>query len=159
TIATGHQACGEGPPDLPWEALARQRGTLVFLMAVRQLESILSALASHGLPGDTPAAIVQHGTTARQATVTGTVRTLAARATAAGIAAPAVLVIGAVVAERERLAWFEARPLFGRRIVVTRPRAQAEAFAGLLEAEGAEVVCFPTIALAPPEVAGALERA
>ena len=159
TIATGHQACGDGPPDLPWDALVRQRGTLVFLMAVRQLESILHALVAHGLPVDTPAAIIQHGTTARQRTVTATVGMLAERARAAGIASPAVLVVGAVVGVRDGLAWFEERPLFGRRIVVTRPRAQAQAFADLLEAEGAEVVCFPTIALAPPEVAGALDRA
>jgi uroporphyrinogen III methyltransferase/synthase len=159
TIATGHQACGDGPPDLPWDALVRQRGTLVFLMAVRQLEAILTALAAHGLAGDTPAAIVQHGTTARQVTVTATIGTLAARAREAGIGSPAVLVIGAVAGLRDGLAWFEERPLFGRRIVVTRPRAQVAALAHLLEAAGAEVVCFPTIALAPPEASGALDRA
>jgi uroporphyrinogen III methyltransferase/synthase len=162
TIATGHQArCGSeaAPPELPWDALARQRGTLVFLMGMRQLPAILSALVAHGLPAETPAAAVRWGTTGRQATMVATAGTLAARVQEAGLGAPGVLVVGNVVTLRERIRWFEERPLFGRRIVVTRPRAQAGALADLLEEQGAEVVSFPTIALAPPADPGALERA
>jgi uroporphyrinogen III methyltransferase/synthase len=152
TIATGHQAKdagGAGPPALPWEALARQGGTLVFLMGMRQMPAILSTLIAHGLSRDTPAAAIQSGTTGRQATVVATAATLAAEVDAAGLGAPGVLVVGSVVGLRERVCWLEARPLFGRRVVVTRPRAQAGALADVLEELGAEVVAFPTIAIAP----------
>ncbi|HYR95636.1 MAG TPA: uroporphyrinogen-III C-methyltransferase [Candidatus Binatus sp.] len=162
TIVTGHQArCGTGtaPPDLPWEALARQGGTLVFLMGMRQLPGIMSALVAHGLPGGTPAAVVQSGTSGRQATVVATAATLAARAVDAGLGPPGVVVVGSVVTARERVRWFEERPLFGRRIVVTRPRAQAGALADVLEQQGAEVIPFPTIAIVPPPDPAPLERA
>jgi uroporphyrinogen III methyltransferase/synthase len=153
TVATGHLA--PTPPGvdagaaLPWPALAGQGGTLVFLMGMRALPSIMEALANHGLAPDTPAAAVSWGTTGRQATVVATVATLAGRVGAAGVGAPGVVVVGEVVRLRERLGWFESRPLLGRRVVVTRPRAQAPALADLLEAEGAEVVLCPTIALVP----------
>lgn len=162
TIATGHQAEAGGaaaPPALPWDALARQGGTLVFLMGVKQMPAILDALVAHGLAPDTPAAAIASGTTGRQATVVATAATLAARAQATGLAAPAVLVVGRVVGLREQVRWFESRPLFGRRIVVTRPRAQAAALAEALETLGAEVVPFPTIALVPPADPTALARA
>jgi uroporphyrinogen III methyltransferase / synthase len=158
TIATGHQArveTGAGPPDLPWDQLARAGGTLVFLMGVRQLRAIMSALVSHGLAANTPAAAIERGTTGRQRTVVATVATLAD----AGIEAPAIVVVGAVVQLRERIRWFEERPLFGRRIVVTRPRGQAGALADLLEERGAEVIAFPTIAIAPPPDPAPLARA
>ena len=162
TIATGHQARGDGeptPPALPWDALVRQRGTLVFLMGMRQLPAILAALAAHGLAPDTPAAAVQWGTTSRQATVVADVGTLAERVAAAGLTAPGVLVIGDVVALRARVRWLEARPLFGRRIVVTRPRPQGNVLADLLEERGADVVSFPTIEIVPPLDPAPLERA
>jgi uroporphyrinogen III methyltransferase/synthase len=119
----------------------------------------MAALATHGMPAETPAAVVCRGTTGRQATVVATVATLAARARAIGLDAPGVIVVGSVVALRERIAWFERRPLFGRRVVVTRPRAQAGALAARLEDAGAEVVLFPTIALVPPADPAALDRA
>src|SRR2546427_9514681 len=162
TIATGHQArVGDEtvPPALPWDALARQGGTLVFLLGMRQLAAIMAALIAHGLGADTPAAAIQSGTTGAQATVVATAGTLAARVRAAGLAAPGVVVVGSVVTLRERIAWFEERPLFGRRIVVTRPRAQAGALADQLEAKGAEVITFPAIAIAPPADPAPLERA
>jgi len=164
TIATGHQACPPGatepgPPDLPWEALARQGGTLVFLMAVRQLAKVLAALVAAGLDPATPAALVHRGTLGSQRTVEGTAATLAERVRAAGVEAPAVLVIGGVVSLREHVRWFEDRPLLGRRIVVTRPREQAGELARVLEDGGAEVIVFPTIAIGPPPDPAALERA
>src|SRR5205823_3169525 len=130
TIATGHQArsaSGAEPtvPGLPWAALARQGGTLVFLMGMRQLPGIMAALMEHGLGGDTPAAAVAHGTTGGQRTVVATVATLAERVHAAGVGPPAVVVVGSVVNVRERIRWLEDRPLFGRRVVLTRPRAHS----------------------------------
>ncbi len=164
TIATGHQAWAPGGaepdvPDLPWEALARQGGTLVFVMAVRQLAGVLAALVAAGLDPATPAALVQRGTLGRQRTVEGTAATLAALVRDAGIVPPAVLVVGTVVSLRAQVRWVEERPLFGRRVVVTRPREQAGELARTLEDAGAEVVSFPTIALAPPADPAPLDRA
>jgi uroporphyrinogen III methyltransferase/synthase len=159
TIATGHQASDSSPPALPWDALARQGGTLVFVMGMKQLPAILHGLVAHGLAADTPAAAVQSGTTGRQRTVVATAGTLAAEVARAGVGAPGVVVVGRVAGLHERVRWFESRPLFGRRIVVTRPSERAGSLAGLLEEQGAEVLLFPTIALVPPADAGALERA
>ncbi len=162
TIATGHLACGDpagGPPTLPWDALARQGGTLVFVMGVKHLIGIADALVAHGLAPETPAAVIERGTTGAQRTIVATIGELGARATAEAIRAPAVVVVGATVALRERIAWFERRPLLGRRIVVTRPRAQAGELAAALEDAGADVLLFPTIAIAPPPDAAALDHA
>jgi uroporphyrinogen III methyltransferase/synthase len=160
TIATGHQADdGGGAPALPWAALAAQGGTLVFLMGVRRLGAILEALRGNGLEPETPAAAIEWGTTGRQRTVAGTAATLAREAEAAGLASPAVLVVGTVVGLRERIRWLETRRLLGRRVVVTRARAQAGPLADRLEAEGAEVVLFPTIVLEPPTDPTAVDRA
>src|SRR5207237_10852301 len=143
------------PPALPWDVLARRGGTLVLLMGMRQLPAIMDALVAHGLAAGTPAAAIRAGTTGAQRTVVATAGTLAARVHDAGLAAPAGVVVGEVVRLRERIAWFEARPLFGRRIVVTRPRGQAAALADRLEQRGSEVMLFPTIAIEPPEDADA----
>jgi uroporphyrinogen III methyltransferase/synthase len=164
TIATGHQAWAPGgaepsTPNLPWEVLARQGGTLVFVMAVRQLAGVLAALSDAGLDPATPAALVQRGTLGSQRTVEGTVATLPELVRAAGAVPPAVLVVGTVVSVRARARWFEERPLFGRRVVVTRPREQAAELARALEDAGAEAVLFPTIAIAPPPDPDAMERA
>ncbi len=164
TIATGHQALddaddGQAAPALHWDALARTGGTLVFLMGMRALPEITRALVANGLAPDTPAAVVVRGTTARQASVVATVATVAEKVRTQGLTAPGVVVIGSVVGLAERLAWLDARPLFGRRIVVTRARAQAAGLADALEAHGAEVILFPTIALAPPDDAAPLARA
>ncbi|HLK12719.1 MAG TPA: uroporphyrinogen-III C-methyltransferase [Candidatus Binatia bacterium] len=160
TIATGHQAtCAAGPPALPWAALARQGGTLIFLMGMRQVEAICTQLLAHGLDPATPAAAVRRGTLGGQASVVATVATLAERVRAAGLGPPGVLVVGPVVRLREELRWFERRPLFGRRVVVTRARAQAGDLARLLEEQGAETIVFPTILIAPPPDPGPLARA
>ena len=159
TIVTGHQKADGNPPALPWEALARQGGTLVFLMGMSHLAAITGALVAHGLDPATPAAAIVHGTTGRQATVVGTVATLPRRVRDAQLAPPGVVVIGHVVGLRDAVGWFEARPLFGRRVVVTRPRTQAGELARCLEDAGAEVVLFPTIAIGPPTNPAALERA
>ncbi len=162
TIVTGHLASTDqvgGPPSLPWDALARHGGTLVFLMGVKHLPAIADALVAHGLPADTPAAAIERGTTGAQRTIVATIGTLGARAAAETIRAPSVVVVGATVALRERIAWFETRPLLGRRIVVTRPRAQAGELAVALEDAGAEVVLFPTIAIAPAPDPAELDRA
>src|SRR5947199_4191482 len=164
TIATGYQArpapdAEPTVPALPWSALARQGGTLVFLMGMRQLPLIMTKLMEHGLARDTPAAVVERGTTGRQRTVVATVATLAERVRGAGLGPPGVVVVGNVVGVRERVRWFEDRPLFGRRVVLTRARAQAGELARPLEEAGADVIVFPTIAIGPPRDPAALDRA
>jgi uroporphyrinogen III methyltransferase/synthase len=150
SFVTGHEAEGAGPANVPWAALARQGGTLVLYMSVLQLEANLRSLVAAGLAPETPAAAIRWGTTPRQRVLRGTAATLPQLAAAAKLRPPALVVIGAVVNLADRLAWFERRPLFGRRIVVTRPRGQVQAFAQLLEAAGAEVIALPTIAPEPP---------
>lgn len=131
--------------------LAGVGGTLVVLMGTRQVRGIMQRLMTCGLPTDTPVALVRRGTQADQQVLTGTVGTIAERAAQEEFQPPAVVVVGDVVRLRERLAWFESKPLFGKRIAVTRPRDQAGRFAELLETRGAEVFRFPTIETVPPE--------
>jgi len=158
TFVTGRE--GEKPDTaVPWEALARQGGTLVLFMSVLQLAANMRSLIAGGLAPSTPAALVRWGTTARQEVLVGTAATLPELAATRGLKPPAVVVVGEVARLAGELGWFEKRPLFGRRVVVTRPRAQAGAFAALLEAEGAEVITVPTIETVPPERWDNVDRA
>jgi uroporphyrinogen III methyltransferase/synthase len=158
-FVTGHEDPDKEESDLDWDHLGRGVGTLVFYMGVSRMRENLQRLIAAGRPADTPAAVVEWGTWPRQQTVTGTVATLSDLAERAGIGAPAVVVVGEVVKFREQLAWFERRPLFGKRIVVTRARTQASSFATRLEALGAEVMQFPTIRIAAPLDVEPLHRA
>jgi len=159
SFVTGHEAERATPGGVPWDALARQGGTLVLYMSVLQLAENLGRLCAAGLAPTTPAAAIRWGTTPRQHVLIGTVATLADQVAAAALRPPALIVIGEVVGLASELGWFERRPLFGRRIVVTRSRRQAHVFATLLEGEGAEVVSLPTIAPAPPESFAAFDAA
>jgi len=150
-LITGHAAADKTEDPLDWEALARWPGTLVFLMGVANLPRICRGLIEAGAGADTPAAAIRWGTTPRQTTLVAALATLPDRAAEAGLAPPAVIVIGSVVRLRERLAWFERRPLLGRRILVTRARAQASRLVERLEALGAEAVAAPAIRIEPPE--------
>jgi uroporphyrinogen III methyltransferase/synthase len=159
TFVTGHEADEGEASNVNWNALAASTGTLVFYMGVANLKTICENLTAHGLAANTPAAAIQAGTTPDQRVLVGTVQTLPERAHLAGLAPPAVLVIGEVVLLRERLAWLERRPLFGRRILVTRPREQvalgdstrrAGDLADRLEALGAAVLLAPAIRIEPP---------
>ena len=142
-FVTGHQA--RDGADLDWDALARFPGTLVFYMGVRALERIAEELTAHGRPADEPVAIVERGTMADQRTTHATLATVAARAIEVGVSAPAVTVVGPVAAIGLQLQWRELRPLHGRRIAVTRARAQSSPLAARLRDLGAEVVEAPAI--------------
>ena len=158
-FATGYEQSTKMEPAVDWNELARSGSTLVILMTQRQLEANMNKLIAGGLDAETPVAVIAWGTRADQRTVVGTAATIAARAHELDIKPPALAVVGAVVQLRERLNWFERKPLFGRRIVITRPRAQAAEFAEALEAAGAEVIPFPTIDTAPPPSLAALDVA
>ncbi len=149
-IVTGHERPDKEKSAIDWDGLARSMGTLVFLMGVKNLGNICRHLIEAGKSPDTPAAMVRWGTTPRQQTVTGTLATIPSAAEREGITPPAILVVGQVVSLRRSLNWFETRPLFGRRVVVTRARAQASDMSRRLETFGAEVIQFPTIRIVPP---------
>jgi len=150
TVVTGHEDPAKSGPGVDWALLARTPGTKVILMGLERLDAISEILRAHGLAATTPAAVVSWGTTDRQRTVTGTLGDLAARVRAAGLTSPAVIVVGEVAALRARLNWFEDRPLFGQRVVVTRARDQAEPLSRLLRERGADVLEVPCLKIAPP---------
>lgn len=159
TFATGHQDPGREGEGVAWAALVGAGGTLVLYMGVDQLEENLLRLREGGAPPDTPAAAISLGTYPGQRTVTGSVATLAGLAKAGKIGPPAVVVVGGVCGLRDRTSWFEKRPLFGARVVVTRARAQASGMARSLRGLGAEVIEFPTIRVEEPEDRAPLDRA
>lgn len=162
TVITGHEDPTKTASALDYEALARV-GTLVFLMGVGRLGQIAERLIAAGMSPETPAAVVMWGTYPSQKTATGTLATIHAEVQRAGITAPAVTVVGQVAGLRETLRWFDepsTRPLFGRRVLVTRARAQASELVEALRALGAEAVEFPAIQIAPPsDNFAALDRA
>jgi uroporphyrinogen III methyltransferase / synthase len=155
-LVTGHEHTGDTRVD--WGRVAGA-GTVVLYMAVERLGEIAAALIAHGRPADQPAAAVRWGTRPDQRVVMGTLGDIAARCAATSLKPPAVVVIGEVVRLRERLAWFEGRPLFGRVVALTRPADRAEAFRAALAEAGAEVVLAPAIETLPPEDPGALDAA
>jgi uroporphyrinogen III methyltransferase/synthase len=158
-IVSGHKEVWDNAPHLNWATLAGVGGTLVFLMGTRQLHNNMQRLINYGLPATTPVALIRWGTRPEQEVLTGTVGTIAEFAAQRHFEPPAIAVVGEVVRLRERLRWFETKPLFGRRIVVTRPRAQASGFVDLLEEQGAEALPFPTIETVPLESYDRLDAA
>ena len=149
TIVTGSEDPSKGETTTDWAALARTGGTLVTLMGWAALPGIAATLQSHGMSGDTPAALVQWGTWSRQRTVTGTLADIAERGKAAGIGAPVIAIIGEVARLREEIGWFDRRPLSGKRVLVTRSRTQASRLIELLGDLGAEAVELPSIEIGP----------
>lgn len=150
TVITGHERDGKDSSAIPWEHVARLKSTLVFLMGMENLPHIVGNLVEHGMDPDTPAAVVRYGTWPMQRTVCASLATLVARVNEEGIENPAVIVVGQVAALRERLAWAEHKPLFGKTIVVTRARHQASSLVSVLEECGAQVLEFPAIEIATP---------
>ena len=161
-FVTGHEDPEKEQSALDWEALARFPGTLVFYMGVKRLADNAAALITGGRPADEPAGAIERGTMDGQRTVVATLGTLAEAVEREQVKAPALIVVGPVVARRESLAWLERRPLSGRRVVVTRARAQASGLAATLRGLGAEVVELPAIRIEPTiesdEVKRAVER-
>jgi len=158
-IVTGHEDPRKGKATVDWARTAPGTGTLVFLMATAFLDRIAEALIRGGRDPGTPAAVIRWGTRPSQQTVTAPLSEIARAALLSGIGPPTVFVVGEVARLRERLRWFEKRPLFGKRILVTRAHGQAGALADRLREEGAEVIGFPLITLHDPDDWGPLDRA
>jgi uroporphyrinogen III methyltransferase/synthase len=144
-FVTGHEDPEKAESALDWDALAAFPGTLVFYMGVKRLAENAAALIAGGRDPEEPAAAIERGTWPGQRTVSATLATIAAAVERESVKAPALIVVGAVAARREDLAWLERRPLHGRRVVVTRARAQASGLAATLRDLGAEVVELPAI--------------
>ena len=157
-VITGHKREG-AEYDIDFEALVRTKGTLVFLMGVRSLPDIMAGLLDAGMDADTPAAVLQEGTTAGQRRVVATVSTLHAEAVKAGIKAPAIIVVGGVCQLANQFAWREAMPLQGCKVLVTRPAGLVSTMSARLRTLGAEVLDIPAIATVPIEGNDALDEA
>ena len=158
-FVTGHENPEKPETALDWPALAAFPGTLVFYMGVRALPRIASQLVAGGRTAGEPVAVVEQGTLPGQRTLLATLGTVAERAAAEGIRAPAITLVGPVAGLREQLAWLERRPLHGRSVTVTRARPQASALAARLRELGATVVEAPAIRVEPVAAAlPALER-
>ncbi len=157
TLVTGHEA-DEGSTGIKWHALAQLDGTIVFMMGFANLPVISQKLIENGMPPERPVAVISNGTRPEQRTVTGTLRTIEERANAAKLATPALIVVGEVVKLHDVIDWFESKPLFGKRVVVTRARDQASQLVQLLSESGANVLQFPTIKTVPPESFESLDR-
>lgn len=160
-FVTGHHdpEAPEGDHRLDWSALAKFPGTLVIYMGVTRLDALCRTLIRLGRPAETPAALIASGTLPRQRTVAATLADLPSQVAESGVGPPALLVVGEVVARRGPLTWFENLPLFGRRIVSTRPLDESGASSATLEALGAEVLSAPTVTIGPPEDWSPVDRA
>ncbi len=150
TIFTGHEDPTKGESSLDYKHLAATPGTKVFLMGVKRMREITNELIKGGQDPDTPMALTRWATTTKQSTIEGTVATIADIVDQTGFRSPAVAVIGDVVKERAQINWFETRPLWGKKIVVTRTRTQAGVLSELLAQEGADVFELPTIRITEP---------
>jgi len=151
TIFTGHEDPTKPDTSLNYAKIAQADGTKVFLMGVERIDEITQQFLKHGAKPETPVALVRWATHTHQQTLVGTLSDIAAKVKAAGFKAPAVAVIGDVVTERDKLNWFENRPLFGKKIVVTRTRQQASGLSKQLTLLGADVIELPTIKIVEPQ--------
>ncbi len=158
TILTGHEDPEKSETSVDWAHVAKTPGTRVLLMSIDRLDAITRRLMEHGADPETPVALVRWATTPRQETLVGTLKTIAALAVEQGFKAPAVTIIGDVVGMRDQLAWFDKRPLFGKRIVVTRTREQAGSLSRELARLGADVLELPTIRIDPPDDPAAFDE-
>jgi uroporphyrinogen III methyltransferase/synthase len=149
-VATGQEGPARAAEHVAYDRLGAAADTLVLLMGVERLPALVAALRAGGRPPATPVAVIEAGTLPEQRTVVATLADVVEQVQAAGLRPPAVTIVGEVVRLRERLRWFDTRPLFGRRVLVTRTREQASTLAALLRAAGARPVELPTIAIQPP---------
>jgi uroporphyrinogen III methyltransferase/synthase len=155
-VVTGNEAATKSESVIYWEGLSKGYDTLVFLMGVKNVGTIADRLIAHGRPADTPAALVRWGTRPDQKTIAGTLGTIAKLVNDGGLHPPALLIVGRVVELRKVLRWYEEKPLFGHRVLITR---QHSTDYRPLEELGAELFEFPTIQIAPPSSYDALDAA
>jgi uroporphyrinogen III methyltransferase / synthase len=159
TFITGHEDPTKDESAIDWEVLAKNPGTLVFLMGVKNLPNISESLIKFGKPASTPAALIRWGTLPVQASLISTLADIPQEARLKGFQAPAVLVVGTAVSLRDTLGWFEKKPLFGKKILITRSREQSRKMAEAIREQAGEAVLFPTISFMPPSDYAPLDEA
>lgn len=158
-IITGHEDPGKHESTLRWDKIATGLDTVVFLMGIENIQQIVTRMIDHGRSPDTPVAVIQWGTHSIQKTVTGTLADIVERINSFRLGPPAVAIVGDVVRLREKLRWFDTKPLFGKRVLVTRSDTQAAELSELLRLYGAEAVEFPVIKISPPSDYAPLDTA
>lgn len=158
-VVTGHEDPKKDTSTIPWKSLASSGSTLVFLMGVKRLPDIAENLMDCGMGRATPAALVRWGSTPLQETLSAKLCDIAQEAAERGIKPPAVLVVGSVVGLREKLAWYESRPLFGVTVLVTRAAEQAGRLSRMLREQGASALELPVIAFSEPVETAPLDAA
>lgn len=157
TLVAGQEGKNKDESNIDWERLSHGNGTVVFYMGIKTLRRNMELLMRHGKSPQTPVALVRWGTLPKQRVLTGTVADIADRAEKSNFKPPAVTIVGDVVSLRDKLRWFDSRPLFGKKLMVTRAAAQAGEFAAMLAERGAAVIECPTIRLIEPEQWEALD--
>ncbi|MGQ9746088.1 MAG: uroporphyrinogen-III C-methyltransferase [Dissulfurimicrobium sp.] len=156
---TGHRKLDTEEADVDWEGLARGVDTLVFLMGMKNLPHIVTELIKYGRSPDTPAAVINWGTTPFHRSVIGTLKDIEGKVKDAGFKPPSIIVVGDVVRLKDEIDWFETKPLLGKRVLVTRTREQASALCAMLEEKGAYTIELPTIATIEPDDQDMLDQA
>ena len=159
TVVSAVEDASKTESAVPWDVLARTGGTLVVMMGWGALPQVTERLLAEGMPLSMPAAVVQWGTEPYQQTVVGNLGNIVERAQVADLGPPVVVVIGRVVSLREEIRWYEDKPLFGKRVLVTRSRTQASVLSRMLAEEGAEAIEVPAIEIAPPIDFAPLDKA
>ncbi len=158
TFVTGHENPNKDQSSIDWENLARNKGSLVFLMGVKNLEIITSSLINNGMSPDTPAALVRWGTTPDQSSFLSCLQHIAEESLKRGFKAPAVLVVGSVASLKPKLDWYEKKPLFGKQVLITRSREQSVKMADRILGQGGKPLLFPTIQIKEPHDFSDLDR-
>ena len=158
-FVTGHEHQEKDDTEIDWERLSLGSGTIVFYMGIKNLPQITRSLMDHGRAPETPVALVRWGTRPEQQVLEGKLSDITEKARKEAFKAPAITIVGEVVRLREKLRWFDTRPLFGKGILVTRAADQAGEFSRLLAERGASVFECPTISLVPPESFAELDSA
>jgi uroporphyrinogen III methyltransferase/synthase len=158
TLVRGYENESRTTPDIDWTSLAKLEGSVVCYAGGQQVPRVLEALTVHGWPADDNAVVVYNGTHPSQTTLSGTLAQLIDDLREHPRRDPAIVVVGRVAGFREHLRWFDSRPLFGRRVLITRPREQAAELADRLTALGAETILAPMIRILPPEDPAPLQR-
>jgi uroporphyrinogen III methyltransferase/synthase len=156
---TGHEDPTREESRIAWDKISTGIGTLVFYMGIKNLAFIAERLMTNGRSAETPVAVIRWASTPEQRSVVGTLATIVARVKEEKITPPALVVVGEVVSLRDTINWFEKKPLFGKKILVTRTRDQASELVSLLEEAGADCLEGATIALVPPDSWAELDRA
>lgn len=158
-IVTGHEDPDKEESNIDWSKLSTATGTIAFYMGISNLPSIVKNLIAHGRAASTPVALIRWGTRPEQWTLTGTLATIVELVEQTGFTSPAIILVGDVVTLREKLNWYEKKPLFGQRILVTRARSQASELSEMIEELGGEPFEFPTIRMVEPADIAPVEAA